>query len=108
MTVTWIITQLDRQETKDSLSDVVSNVHWYAYETKQINGIDYSGKEYGSVTLNSANSLDFKTYSLLTQNDVIPWIKNILGSDEITKIESSISAQITKASEPVLVSGVPW
>ena len=108
MAVTWIITQLDRQETKDSLSDVVLNVNWYAYETKQIDSVDYSGKEYGTVTLNAPDSSDFKTYGSLTKDEVISWVKNVLGSDEVTKIETSISTQITKAAEPEVLSGLPW
>mgnify|MGYP003116865010 CR=1 FL=1 len=108
MAVNWIITQLDRQETKDSLSDVVLNVKWYAYETKIVDGEDYSGKEYGTVTLNAPDSSNFKTYKSLTQDEVISWVKNVLGTDEVTKIETSIATQITKATEPPVISGLPW
>jgi len=108
MTVTWTITQLDRQETKDSLSDVVLNVNWYAYETKTVDSKNYSGKEFGTVTLNAPDSSNFKDYKSLTQNEVITWVKNVLGTDEITKIETSIATQITKATEPPVLSGLPW
>lgn len=108
MALTWSVSQLDRQVTKDSLSDVVVNVHWYAYETKKINGVEYSGKTYGVATLEAPDSSNFKAYGSLAQDEVISWVKNVLGSDEITKIETSISQQITEASEPEVVSGVPW
>ena len=108
MALTWLITQLDRQETKDSLSDVVLNVNWYAYETKTVDGEDYSGKESGTVTLNAPDSSNYKAYKSLTQDEVITWVKNVLGTDEITKIETSIATQITKATEPKVVSGLPW
>ena len=108
MAVTWIITQLDRQETKDSLSDVVLNVNWYAYETKTVDGKDYSGKEFGTVTLNAPDSSSFTAYKSLTQDEVITWVKNVLGTDEVTKIETSLATQITQATEPPVISGLPW
>tara|TARA_Y100000114_G_C11492908_1_gene200718 strand:- start:64 stop:378 length:315 start_codon:yes stop_codon:yes gene_type:complete len=104
MAVTWDIAALDATKTVGSLSDVVTDVHWTAIDTDG----DYTGSLYGSVKLADADSGSFTAYADITKENAIAWAKAALGSDEVTRIETDIAAQITESKTPTVTSGVPW
>ena len=104
MAVTWDVGALDATKTVGSLSDVVTNVHWTASDSDG----EHSGSSYGSVELAAADSGSFTAYKDITKDNAIAWAKAALGSDEVTAIETSISAQITESKTPTVSSGVPW
>ena len=104
MAVTWDVVALDATKTVGSLSDVVTNVHWTASDSDG----EHSGSSYGSVELAAADSGSFTAYKDITKDNAIAWVKAALGSDEVTAIETSISAQITESKTPTVSSGVPW
>ena len=104
MAVTWDVGSLDATKTVGSLSDVVTTVHWTANDSDG----GHSGYSYGSVRLGEANSKSFTAYADITKDDAVAWAKAALGSDEVTRIETGIAAQITKSKTPTTTSGVPW
>ena len=104
MAVTWDVNQLDSTKSVGSLSDVVTTVHWTASNTDG----DHTGYSYGSVGLAEADSKSFTAYADITKDNAIAWAKAALGADEVTKIETSIAAQITESKTPTTSSGVPW
>ena len=104
MAVTWNVVSLDATKTVGSLSDVVTTVHWTASDTEG----DHSGSAYGSVTLAEADSGSFTAYADITKANAIAWVKAALGSDEVTRIETGIAAQITESKTPTAAAGVPW
>tara|TARA_R100000426_G_scaffold1898_1_gene3230 strand:- start:112 stop:432 length:321 start_codon:yes stop_codon:yes gene_type:complete len=104
MAVTWDIAALDATKTVGSLSDVVTEVHWTATDTDG----DYTGSLYGSIKIADASSSSFTAYADITKNTAITWAKAALGSDEVTRIETDIAAQITESKTPTVSSGLPW
>tara|TARA_Y100000052_G_C2878557_1_gene44129 strand:- start:65 stop:379 length:315 start_codon:yes stop_codon:yes gene_type:complete len=104
MAVTWDVVSLDATKTVGSLSDVVTTVHWTASDTDG----DHTGSAYGSIGLAEANSGSFTAYADITKANAIAWAKAALGSDEVTRIETGIAAQITESKTPTKTSGVPW
>ena len=112
MAVTWDITALDATKNVGSLSDVVTTVHWKAYDSETVGSGDsavvHSGSAYGSVGLAEADSGSFTAYADITKDDAIAWVKTAIGSDEVTAIETSIANQITASKTPTTTSGVPW
>ena len=104
MAVTWNVVSLDATKTVGSLSDVVTTVHWTASDADG----DHTGFSYGSVGLADADSKSFTAYKDIKEADAIAWAKAVLGSDEVTNIETSIAAQITESKTPTVSSGVPW
>ena len=104
MAVTWKIASLDATKTVGSLSDVVTTVHWTASDTDG----DHTGFSYGAVGLAAADSKSFTAYKDIKEADAIAWAKAVLGSDEVTNIETSIAAQITESKTPTVTAGVPW
>jgi len=103
MAVTWNAT-LEGLKTVGSLSDVVTTIHWTASD---VDG-DHTGSSYGSVGLAEANSGSFTAYADITKDNAIAWAKAALGADEVTRIETSIAAQITESKTPTKFIGVPW
>ena len=103
MAVTWNAT-LDVQKNVGSLSDVVTTIHWTASD---LDG-DHTGSSYGAVGLAEADSGSFTAYADITKETAITWAKAALGSDEVTRIETSIAAQITESKTPTRFTGVPW
>lgn len=95
MTITWTIAQLDRQ-----ISDgLVTTAH---YIVNVVDG-EYSVGSYGTVGFERGTS--FTAYDLLTEAQVIAWVKDKL---EVADIEAGLQAQIYKLKNPVNAIGVPW
>ena len=108
MAVTWNVVSLDSTKTVGSLSDVVTTVHWTASESETVGSDTYTGSSYGAVSLAEADSSSFTAYADIKESDAVAWTKDVLGADEVTRIEASIAAQITEAKTPTTTSGVPW
>ena len=104
MAVTWDVIALDATKTVGSLSDVVNTVHWTASDTDG----DHSGSSFGAIGLAEADSGSFIAYASITKDNAIAWAKAALGADEVTRIETSIAAQITESKTPTKSTGVPW
>ena len=103
MAVTWNVSSYDGTKTVGSLSDVITTVHWTASDADG----DHIGSSYGSVILADADASSFIALASVTKNNLIAWAKAALGSDEVTRIETSIAAQITESKTPTTFSGVP-
>ena len=103
MTVTWNAS-LEGLKTVGSLSDVVTTVHWTASD---VDG-EHTGSSYGAVGLAEADSGSFTAYASITKDNAVAWAKAALGSDEVTRIETSIAAQIAESKTPTRFTGTPW
>ena len=108
MAVTWSVVSLDSTKTVGSLSDVVPTVHWTASDSETVGEDTYTGYLYGSVGLADADSSSFTAYADIKESDAVAWAKSAIGADEVTAIETSITAQITEAKTPTTSTGVPW
>ena len=108
MAVTWSVVSLDSTKTVGSLSDVVTTVHWTASDSETVGSDTYTGSSYGAVNLAEADSSSFIAYGSSTESDAVSWAKAAIGADEVTAIETGITAQITEAKTPTTTSGVPW
>ena len=104
MAVTWNVVALDATKTVGSLSDVVTTIHWTASD---VDG-EHTGSSYGAVGLAEADSGSFTAYADITKETAIAWAKAALGSDEVTRIETSIAAQIAESKTPTRFTGTPW
>ena len=108
MAVTWFVNSLESTKTVGSLSDVVTAIHWSASDVENVSGVDYSGYRYGCTELSNADSKSFIAYKDITETNAVTWLKNALGTDEVSDIETSIAAQIADKKAPTVSSGVPW
>ena len=111
MAVTWGVVSYDGNKTVDSLSDVLTSVHWIASESETVGSGDsavvHTGSRYGSIGLAAPDSSSFIALNSVTNDNLIAWAKAALGSDEVTAIETDVAAQITESKTPTNFSGVP-
>jgi hypothetical protein len=96
MTITWTISQLDRQ-TSDGF---VTTAHWQA---TAVDG-DYSASTYA--TCSWSDGTPTVDYADLTEATVLGWIwANGVDKDAT---EASLAAQIEAKKNPTTATGLPW
>jgi len=105
ITNTWNVVSMDSYPEKDNQKDVVFTVHWTLTATDGT----YNGSVYGSVgiTLNSSES--FIPYANLTLDEVVGWVKEALGAEQVAEYEANVAQQIAiQINPPVVVLPLPW
>ena len=108
MAVTWSIIACDRTVSLGGEADVITNVHWEATDTETVSDVVHSGRQYGSQAIDTSDLSSFTAYASITEANAVTWAKAAMGSDEVTRIEDSVAAQITESKTPVTGTGVPW
>jgi len=105
ITNAWNIQQLDAYPEYEGETDVVFSVHW------QLNGTDgtYNGSVYGSVGVTLDEGTSFTPYADLTQAQVIGWVQDALGEEQVTAYEANVAQQIeNQINPPVVTPPLPW
>jgi len=97
-TTTWNIANLER-ETSDGY---VFTAHY----TVDANDGTYSAGAYGSIGLERPETLI--SYSNLTKELVVGWVKDKLGTEQVEAIEAALQAQLDEQHAPSKAAGVPW
>lgn len=99
-TITWDIATLERQ-----LSDgMVTTVHYTVSAEDQ----GKTSGAYGSLGLEPTDPNNFIAYDDLTKAEVIGWVKDKLGTEQVTNIETGLENQIEQELNPTSANGVPW
>lgn len=98
----WRVVQLERTLP----DDVVTTVHWTVSKTED----NVSASSYGSLGLPSKDPEDpsFVEFDELTEQEVIAWVHEVMGEEQLEAIESALSAQIDAQNHPKSATGVPW
>ena len=109
MAVTWNINQTERETTNGG----VIVAHWTASDSETVgsgeDAVVHIGNRYGSVGLTPDHTdSDFTPYADLVESDVITWVKDSIGADDVTRIEETIGAQIAESKTPTTATGLPW
>jgi len=105
ITNTWNIQQLDAYPELDGEQDVVFVVHW------TLTGTDgtYNGSVYGSVGVTLDPDAPFTPYADLTQAQVIGWVQDALGEEQVASYEANVAQQIeNQINPPVVTPPLPW
>ena len=108
MAATWKIAACDRTVSLGGEADVITTVHWNVTDKETVDGVDHFGSEYGAVGIDTDDLSSFTAYADVTEANAIAWAKAALGSDEVTRLEEDVAAQITLSKTPVTGTGVPW
>jgi len=109
MAVTWSVIQTERETTNEG----ITVCHWTATDSETVGSGDsavvHTGSSYGSCGLEPDHTdSDFITYADVTQANAVAWVKEAMGADEVTGVETAIAAQITESKTPTTAAGVPW
>jgi hypothetical protein len=107
MTITynWTVAQLDAHPTYENHTDVIFTVHW------RMDGADgeHAAGVYGSVGLTLDPEATFTPYADLTEAQVVGWVKDALGEEQVASYEENVAAQIDALVNPPVVSpALPW
>jgi hypothetical protein len=105
MTTTWKISQLDCYPEYEGNSDIVFTVHWTLFGTDET----YTGSVYGSVGLTLDEGATFTPYEELTETQVIGWVQDALGEEQVAAYEANVAKQIAEQiAPPVINPPLPW
>jgi hypothetical protein len=105
-TITWQIEQMSCLPQEEGQTDVVISVAW------RVNGTDgtYSATVYGSQTLAPYTPKSpFTPYADLTLAQVVGWVQDIMGSEQVAAINANIEQQIeNQVNPPIVTPPLPW
>lgn len=104
-TYTWNIAQLDAYPEYEGHSDVVFTVHW------TLSGTDgeYTAGVYGSVGVTLDPEATYTPYADLTQAQVVGWVQDALGEEQVASYEANVAGQIDAlVNPPVVTPPLPW
>ena len=105
MELIWNINQMDAHPEHEGNADVVFTVHWSLTATED----EYVGYAYGSVGLTLDPEATYVPYADLTKEQVIGWVKDALGAEQVVAYETSVADQIAvQQNPPVLTPPLPW
>jgi hypothetical protein len=105
LTNTWNVVQMDAYPQYHDETNVVFQVHWNLTASDG----EYTGYVYGSVRVMIEEGTVFTPYENLTKEQVIGWVKNALGEEQVTSYEKNVEKQIESARNPTVVKpALPW
>ena len=105
ITTTWIVEQMNCYPTYESQTDVVFNVHWRANATDGT----YNATSYGTVGVTYEAGSPYTPYADLTQAQVIGWVQDAMGPEQVASIEAGLAKQIDNLINPPAVTPpLPW
>lgn len=105
ITNTWAVQQMDAYPEEDGETDVVFNVHW------TLTGIDqtYQGYVYGTQGVTINPDVPFTPYEDLTEAQVIGWVQDAMGAEQVASYEANVAQQIEdQIDPPVVTPPLPW
>lgn len=82
----------------------VTIAHWTATLEDQGETVN----AYGSVGFGDPDPSAYVPYDQLTEIEVLQWVFDALGSEQVTTINDSLAAQIEQKLHPTSAFGVPW
>jgi hypothetical protein len=98
----WQISSLDR-----TLPDGwVFTAHWRVSKTEGT----ASGSVYGTISFPAKppSDPDFIPYEDLTEAQVVQWVKDAMGANQVAAYEAAVQGQIDAQINPTQASGTPW
>ena len=109
VTQVWNIVQMDAYPTEDGEVDVVFNVHWTLTGEQTVGGEPVTGSVYGSQGITLDAEAPFIPYNQLTLAQVITWVQEAMGAEQVAAYEANVAQQIQdKINPPVITPPLPW
>lgn len=105
ITNTWNVVQMDAYPEYEGEPDVVFTVHW------TLTGTDgtYVGSAYGSTGITLVEGATFTPYADLTLAQVVGWVQDAMGEEQVTSLEANVAQQIAdQINPPVVTPPLPW
>ena len=93
----WDCRTVDVYPSKEDLTNVIYNVHYRVTGTDEDN---ISETIIGTIGLNTENIIDFISIDQLTNDNVVVWVKETMGEDQVSSIENAIASTIDDKKNP--------
>lgn len=105
-TATWDIAQLERKlpDGETCPDGAVYTVHY----TVNLEQDGETAGAYGSVGLGDPDPDSFTPFSELTKEEVLNWVFEALGPDQVVSIQEALYQQIQQKLHPTTATGTPW
>jgi hypothetical protein len=111
-TITWTVSSLDYEVSKDGLDNVATVAHW------RCTGVDADGNVglvYGTKALPAPSADDFMPWYSITEKTVLGWLVADMATNKMDdtpteqeSVEAVVQAQIDEKANPTRGTGVPW
>lgn len=109
ITTTWNVVQMNCYPNVDGEADVVFTVHWTLTAEQFVGGEPLTSSLYGSVGVTLDAEAPFTPYADLTQDQVIGWVKDALGAEQVAEYEAGVESMIeAQINPPVVTPPLPW
>lgn len=104
-TYTWVINQLECYPQHEGHADVVFTVHWDRLATDGT----YSARIYGAQPVTLAPDAPFTPYADLTEAQVVGWLEDAMGEEQLAAQIAALDKQIEdQINPPVIRPPLPW
>ena len=102
-TLTWEVNTMDRDLSDGFVTKVIYRIKGIENGTEKV-------RETGEVTFTKPSTLpsDFKEYGTLSESDCLTWVKDALGTDQVTSIETDLTNKVDLINAPTTATGKPW
>ena len=98
---TWIIESLNCIPSLNGKTNVVCNVHWKVIGSDGTNKVS----TYGAQEIAYNAQTEFHSYENLTEEEIIEWVKNALGTKVVT-IENLVDKLLSDKANPSIITPV--
>jgi hypothetical protein len=106
ITKTWYINQMEAYPEKDGLSNVVFTIHWTVAAD---DGNGHRASSYGSVGIQLNPDSTYTPFEEITEAQAIEWVKNSLGEESVTDLETKLDSEVNALINPSVVTPpLPW
>lgn len=90
---------------RHALTGGVQTAHWTAVETDE----EYTASVYGSAGFSpNPDDESFVAFEDLTEAQVVAWVEEYLGEEQLAAMQANLLAQIENQKNPPVISGTPW
>jgi hypothetical protein len=105
MALTWDIVTVESNIETGACTDL----HWTAIDFVTVEGVTKAGRRYGCETVTSDPSAEgFIAFADVTKENCIAWVKESLGSEKVSGIETEIANALSEFTNPTLNTTNPW
>ena len=109
-TITWSIEQMSCYPQELGETDVVFSAAWRVNGVDDTSGTPLYATVYGSQGIAPyTKGAAFIPYANLTQAEVIGWVQDAMGAEQVAAINANIEQQIESQVNPTVVTPpLPW
>jgi hypothetical protein len=105
ITYNWTIQAMDCVPQEDGHTDVVVVAHWNVSASDGT----YTSSVYGTQSFTYNPESSFTPYEDLTQEQVVGWVQEAMGEEQVASLEANLDQQIAnQINPPIVTPPLPW